>query len=96
VSDGTPKAKKTTLHAVSLSPDAWALLENAVVSDSTLLYRDPYGRAFYCRIVGDWAASWIKGISTGYGFTTDLPLVEVAQPTTLPVASTVPPGPADS
>lgn len=87
VSDGAPKGRQTTLHIITESRADWDRLEAVVESDSTLVYRDPFGEVIYCRLVGDWSrtqqpAAPLPGDTTPmrHVHTTQLPLVEVAQP----------------
>jgi hypothetical protein len=80
VSDGGPKARRTTLRIAALDAAAWAVIEALVESDSVLLYRDPLGEAVYCKVAGDWTQAKIRSAATQHLHTTTLPLVEVAPP----------------
>jgi hypothetical protein len=80
VKDGQPKGKRVTLHVFSEDATAWAVLEGLAESESTLVYRDPFGEVRYCEIVGDWGATLMDGAATRNLRTTDLPLIEVVPP----------------
>lgn len=87
VSDGRPKARRTTLQVRTEDAAAWSRIQALVEADSVLLHRDPFGEVMYCRVVGDWAREQIwAGANPGEStplrhlHTTDLPLVEVRPP----------------
>lgn len=90
INDGRVRARRGTI-----SIDTWDAAEYrrlvAVLSPaSTLLVRDQFGEAVYCRVVGDWEeqlrqAAPLLDENTGlrHAHVHDLPLVEVARPSPL-------------
>jgi hypothetical protein len=89
VSDGKPKARRTTLHLLSLDKATWLMVKALVEADTTLVLRDPFGDVMYCRVVGDWARQLLVSMpiagevtAVRHSHTTDIPLVEVAPPVT--------------
>jgi hypothetical protein len=80
VSDGAPKAKRSTLHVFTDSATAWEKVRGLAESDSVLVYRDPFGGVRYCRMVGDWSAALMPGAATRHLHTTTMPLTEVRPP----------------
>ena len=103
VSDGTPKARRMTLGIEADLKPAWDKIRALIESDSTLVYRDPFGTVAYCRVVGQWTRTQInrfpdravENTPKRHSHKISIPLVEVAEPTTLLLADTTPPGPAD-
>jgi hypothetical protein len=100
VSDGTPKARKETVVVETNSAAEWAALKTLLESNSTLVYRNPFGEVVYCRMVGSWSRTQIKrfpqpGEQTPlmHSHKVSIPLVEVQPPVLLDVGYTVPPGP---
>lgn len=100
VDDGGPKARRQTITVETDQraefDKVWALLK----AGGVLLLRDPFGNAVYCKVVGDITPTQVlanpapsEPTRRRHLHRLDIPLVEVAKPTTLPVASTVPPGP---
>lgn len=89
VSDGVPKARKGTLQLIALDKAGWDRIKALVQSDTTLLLRDPFGEAIYCRVAGDWtqvlkrAGGGTSNGSVANMRTTSIPLVEIAQPTVI-------------
>jgi len=94
VDDGSVKAQRETMHILTETAADWNMIQALVTSKSVLVYRSPFGEVVYCKVVGDWGRTHVSPVD--FMHTTDLPLVQVAQPTVLAVASTVPPGPAGS
>jgi hypothetical protein len=82
VSDGSPKARRTTLHLLCETKSDALRLDALLKADSTLVYRDPYGEVGYYRFVGDWARQQVAP-NAADPHTTDVPLVEVAAPVTV-------------
>lgn len=80
VSDGVPKARRTSIRVVTLHEDAWRKLVELVQSNSTLVYRDPLGEVIYCRITGDLSVSKPKGSATAYQHNMEIPVTEIATP----------------
>lgn len=102
VSDGIPKARTMTLGIEADLTPAVEMIEALIASNGTLVYRDPFGLVAYCRVVGDWTKEQIRRFPAADEATPlrnshkfSIPLTEVAQPTTLDLSNTVPPGPAD-
>jgi hypothetical protein len=89
VSDGVPKARKGALKLTALDKAGWTKIKALVESNTTLLLRDPFGEAIYCRVVGDWTQVLKRaGGGNSSGLVADMrdtsiPLVEVAQPTVI-------------
>jgi hypothetical protein len=80
VSDGRPKARRGDIHLVSLDATTWSKIEALVMADSVLLYRNPQGKAIYCKVVGDWSDDLLPGAATQQMDSTTLPVVEIAPP----------------
>lgn len=87
VSDGVLKASAHQLNVRLLSKADYDRLEGVLTSDSTLLLRDPLGRAWYCRIVGTVAHTILRAAKTSledypirHAHTVPVPLVEVQRP----------------
>ncbi len=87
ISDGRPKARKTSLGLDVDSREEWDRLEAIVESDATLVLRDPFGEVIYCRLVGTWSREQqyrfpYPGENTvlRHNHKTTIPLVEVRPP----------------
>lgn len=86
VSDGTPKGRRVPLRLFTRDRAAWRRVATLMESDSTLVFRDPFGEVIYCRPVGDWSRALQKSGGNEPGglahmHTTEISLVEVAPPT---------------
>lgn len=102
VDDGAPKSRRATLGLQTDLKPEWDKVAAVVEAGGVLLLRNPFGEAWYCKVVGDWGRAQVKAFPDASEDTplrhlhkVDLPLVEVGQPSTLAVSSTVPPGPTD-
>jgi len=88
VSDGPPKGRRVVLDLWSLDRATWDLIAGLAQSNSTLIYRDPFGGLMYCRLAGgDWTWAQLRARATPdeltpvrHAHTTGLPLVEVRRP----------------
>jgi hypothetical protein len=100
VSDGVPKARKETVVVETNSAAEYATLMALVNSNTTLVYRNPFGEVVYCRVVGTVSRKQIKRFPQADELTplmhshqVSIPLVEIEPPLLLDVGFTVPPGP---
>lgn len=87
VSDGVLKAATAELNVVLLSADDYTRMIDLLESDSTLLLRDSFSRAWYCRVVGSVDLDFLRAAATEaettklrHSHTVRIPLVEVESP----------------
>jgi hypothetical protein len=95
-----PKARRETVVVETNSAEEWASLRALLQSNTTLVYRNPFGEVVYCRMVGTWSRTQIRrfpqpGEPTPlmHSHKVSIPLVEIEPPLLLDVGYTVPPGP---
>jgi hypothetical protein len=76
------------------------MIKALIEADDTLLFRDPFGDAMYCRIVGDVVRTQqrrrpypTESTPLRHNHVTKLPLQEIQPPLLLDIGYTVPPGP---
>jgi hypothetical protein len=100
VSDGVPKSRRETISVECDSRAAWDAVNALINSDSTLVYRNPFGEVVYCRIVGTVTRTqqWKRPYPTEvtplrHNHLVKIPLVEISEPLVLDISSSVPPGP---
>lgn len=89
VTDGAPKSNRGTLTLIAADRAMYDLISELYESDRTLLLRDPFGHAYYLRIVGDTTITqlFVPPLATettpvGDAHEFALPVVEVDRPVT--------------
>lgn len=100
VSDGIPKARVQTITVECDGRAQWELVRGIIESDSTLLFRDPFGDKMYCRIVGGINRKQQRKMPyptevtpLRHNHLVTIPLQEIEPPAVLDVGFTAPPGP---
>lgn len=87
VSGGPPKSQRFSLGIECDRKAEWDKVWKLVKSDSTLVYRTPFGEVIYCRVVGglrrsqNWLPPYVDETTPlRHNHKVEIPLVQVAQP----------------